>query len=68
MLVLAIFFTPFTTPKSAQALTFEEGVRLWGVLNRYLEDLQKNLPNRTNTIPTTEPQLPKMPIELQLPG
>jgi hypothetical protein len=62
MAITAIISAPFTaTPKPAQALTFEEGVRLWGVLNRYLEDLQKTFPTHVNTTPPTNPQIPDVP-------
>ncbi len=66
MTILGIMFFPICyKPIAAQAMTAEEFVKLFGVVDRYLQDIQRTFPNDlgnpTNPPPSNDPIIPQNP-------
>ena len=67
--MLAIMLFPMCyKPIAAQAMTPEEFVKLFGVVDRYLQDIQKTFPETPTprSIPTPTPDIPQ-PAEEEVP-
>jgi hypothetical protein len=63
MAIIALFFTNFCyTPKPAAAMTAEEFIKLFGVVDRYLQDIQRTFPS--NPQPAPQPVDPTIPPNL----
>ena len=69
MAVLAILCFPLCyKPIAAQAMTGEEFVKMFGVVDQYLQDIQKTFPSQPapQAIPQHTPDIPQ-PTEENLP-
>jgi hypothetical protein len=68
LIILTGVFTPIFTQDNAQALTWEEAARFFGVIQRYADDINRSIivpqqQNNQSAPPNTEPQVhPIIPI------